>query len=105
MGPSRSLGALAFSGKHSYYPTAAPATIEAAPQRVLDMPASRVQPYRNDEAARVWEGLLLLDANVAASLPKGTTNETFLQREYEAVILANAITTQAEYLMFRRLKW
>ena len=87
---------------HHVIATAAPATIEEATRRVLGMPASRVQPYRNDEAARVWEGLLLLDANVAASLPDGTTNETFLQREYEAVILANAITTQAEYLKVAR---
>ena len=46
---------------------------------------------------------MLPDANVAASLPEGTTNETFLQREYEAVILANAITTRAEYLKVARI--
>lgn len=40
----------------------------------------------------------LIDATVADSLPAGTTNETFLQREYEGVVLANSITTKAEYL-------
>ncbi|CAM4394900.1 MULTISPECIES: 3'-5' exonuclease [Corynebacterium] len=87
---------------HRVIAEAAPSVIEEATRRVLGMPASRVKPYRNDEAARVWEGLLLIDASLADPLPDGTTNETFLQREYEAVVLANSITTKAEYLKVAR---
>ncbi|PAT12440.1 3'-5' exonuclease [Corynebacterium hadale] len=81
---------------------AAPADVEEATRRVLGTGTSRVRPYSNDEAARVWGGLLLVDATVADSLPAGTTNETFLQREYEGVVLANSITTKAEYLKVAR---
>ena len=78
---------------------ASPAETEAATERVLGVPASRVRPYLERDADQVWETALESASN---ELPRSLANRTFLQQEYEGVVLAGRITSQAEYLKVAR---
>lgn len=78
---------------------ASPAETEAATERVLGVPASRVRPYLERDAAQVWETAL---ESASDDLPRSIANRTFLQQEYEGVVLAGRITSQAEYLKVAR---
>lgn len=78
---------------------ASPAETEAATERVLGVPASRVRPYLERDAAQVWETAL---ESASDELPRSIANRTFLQQEYEGVVLAGKITSQAEYLKVAR---
>ena len=73
--------------------------IEEATRRVLGVASSRVRPYNELAARQVWEGAL---EATDESMPREIANEAFLQAEYEAVVLASGITTQAEYLKVAR---
>ncbi|MDK8625687.1 3'-5' exonuclease [Corynebacterium appendicis] len=76
-----------------------PAETEAATERVLGVPASRVRPYLERDADQVWETALESASN---ELPRSIANRMFLQQEYEGVVLAGRITSQAEYLKVAR---
>ena len=73
--------------------------IEAATKRVLGLSSSSARPYTERDAAQVWEAAV---EGASDELPRALANTTFLQQEYEAVVLANAITTQGEYLKVAR---
>ena len=73
--------------------------ISGATRRVLGVAASHVRPYNDLDARQVWEGAL---EATDESMPRELANEAFLQAEYETVVLANGITTQAEYLKIAR---
>ena len=75
------------------------AEISEATRRVLGTASASVRPYQDREAVKVWEGVLL-DAD--ESLSSEIANETFLQQEYETVVLANQITTKKDYLKVAR---
>ncbi|MDN8595099.1 MULTISPECIES: 3'-5' exonuclease [unclassified Corynebacterium] len=78
---------------------ASPAETEAATERVLGVPASRVRPYLERDADQVWETALESASN---ELPRTIANRMFLQQEYEGIVLAGRITSQAEYLKVAR---
>ena len=73
--------------------------IEAATKRVLGLSSSSARPYTERDAAQVWEAAV---EGASDELPRALANTTFLQQEYEAVVLASAITTQGEYLKVAR---
>ena len=73
--------------------------VEEATKRVLGHPAPRVRPYLERDAERVWETAL---ETASEELPRSIANLTFLQQEYEGVVLANGITDQAGYLKVAR---
>ena len=73
--------------------------VEEATKRVLGLSASNARPYAERDAARVWEAAV---EGASDELPRELANITFLQQEYEAVVLASGITTQAEYLKVAR---
>lgn len=76
-----------------------PEEVREASKRVLGAEAARVRPYTEVPARQVWQGAI---EGADAAMPRELANETFLQAEYEAVVLANSITTQAEYLKVAR---
>lgn len=76
-----------------------PEEVREASKRVLGAEAARVRPYTEVSARQVWQGAI---EGADAAMPRELANETFLQAEYEAVVLANSITTQAEYLKVAR---
>ncbi|OEY04788.1 DNA helicase [Corynebacterium sp. BCW_4722] len=76
-----------------------PEETEEATRRVLGVPAPRVRPYTDHAARQVWEGAL---EGAPEDMPDALANETFLQAEYETVVLAGGITTLAEYLKVAR---
>lgn len=75
------------------------AEISEATRRVLGTASASVRPYQDREAVKVWEGVLL---GADESLSSEIANETFLQQEYETVVLANQITTKKDYLKVAR---
>lgn len=75
------------------------AEISEATRRVLGTASASVRPYQDREAVKVWEGVLL---GADESLGSEIANETFLQQEYETVVLANQITTKKDYLKVAR---
>ena len=76
-----------------------PEEVEEATRRVLGVAAPRVRPYTEMAARQVWEGAL---ESADETMPREIANEAFLQAEYETVVLANRITSQAEYLKVAR---
>ena len=76
-----------------------PEEVSEATRRVLGVAAPRVRPYTDMAARQVWEGAL---EATDESMPREIANEAFLQAEYETVVLANGITTLAEYLKVAR---
>lgn len=78
---------------------ASPSEVEEATRRVLGHPAPRVRPYLERDAEQVWETAL---ESASEELPRSIANLTFLQQEYEGVVLANGITDQAGYLKVAR---
>ena len=76
-----------------------PTEVEEATKRVLGLGAPRVRPYLERDADQVWETAL---ESASDELPRSIANLTFLRQEYEGVVLAGAITTQAEYLKVAR---
>lgn len=76
-----------------------PEEVEEATLRVLGVSSPRVRPYTDLAARQIWEGAL---ESTDATMPGEIANEAFLQAEYETVVLANGITTQAEYLKVAR---
>lgn len=76
-----------------------PEEVEEATRRVLGVAAPRVRPYTEMAARQVWEGAL---EGADEAMPREIANEAFLQAEYETVVLANRITSQAEYLKVAR---
>ena len=78
---------------------ASPTEVEEATKRVLGLGAPRVRPYLERDADQVWETAL---ESASDELPRSIANLTFLQQEYEGVVLAGAITSQAEYLKVAR---
>lgn len=76
-----------------------PEEVAEATRRVLGVAAPRVRPYAEMAARQVWEGAL---EATDESMPREIANEAFLQTEYETVVLASGITTQAEYLKVAR---
>ena len=76
-----------------------PEEVSEATRRVLGVAAPRVRPYTEMAARQVWEGAL---EATDESMPREIANEAFLQAEYETVVLAGGITTQAEYLKVAR---
>lgn len=78
---------------------APPSDVQEATRRVLGVGASSARPYTERDAAQVWDAAI---EGAADELPRSIANSTFLQEEYEGVVLANAITQQAEYLKVAR---
>lgn len=78
---------------------ASPEEIAEATRRVLGASAKSAKPYQESQAAEAWESVLL---GADSSLPAELANVLFLSQEYETVVLANGITTQAEYLKVAR---
>ncbi|MDN8626253.1 UvrD-like helicase family protein [Corynebacterium mucifaciens] len=76
-----------------------PEEVEEATRRVLGVAAPRVRPYTEMAARQVWEGAL---EGADETMSREIANEAFLQAEYETVVLANRITSQAEYLKVAR---
>ena len=76
-----------------------PEEVEEATRRVLGVAAPRVRPYTEMAARQVWEGAL---ESADETMSREIANEAFLQAEYETVVLANRITSQAEYLKVAR---
>lgn len=76
-----------------------PEEVEEATRRVLGVSTARVRPYQDVAARQVWDAAL---ESVPEDVPSEIANETFLQAEYETVVLANGITTLAEYLKVAR---
>ena len=76
-----------------------PEEVEEATRRVLGVAAPRVRPYTEMAARQVWEGAL---EGADETMPREIANEAFLQAEYETVVLANRIASQAEYLKVAR---
>ena len=76
-----------------------PEEVEEATRRVLGVSTARVRPYQDVAARQVWDAAL---ESVDGSVPIVIANETFLQAEYETVVLANGITSLAEYLKVAR---
>ena len=72
---------------------------EEATRRVLGVSAARVRPYQDAAARQVWDAAL---ESVPDDVPREIANETFLQAEYETVVLANGVVTLAEYLKVAR---
>lgn len=79
--------------------SASAADIEDATQRVLGTPSTKARPYTDRAADDVWNAAIEV---ADESLPGTIANETFLKKEYEAVVLAKGITTQADYLKVAR---
>ncbi|GAA0208884.1 3'-5' exonuclease [Corynebacterium riegelii] len=79
--------------------SAAPHEVEAATKRVLGLGAPRVRPYLERDAEQVWETALEAASD---DLPRSIANLTFLQQEYEGVVLAGQVTSLAEYLKIAR---
>lgn len=78
---------------------ASPAEVEEATERVLGHRAPRVRPYLERDAEQVWEAAL---ESASDELPRSIANQSFLQQEYEGVVLAGGITSQADYLKVAR---
>lgn len=78
---------------------ASPSEIEEATKRVLGHSASRVRPYLERDAEQVWETAL---ESASEDLPRSIANQTFLQQEYEGVVLGGGVTSQADYLKVAR---
>lgn len=76
-----------------------PEEVEEATRRVLGVATTRVRPYQDAAARQVWDAAL---ESIDGSVPGELANETFLQAEYETVVLANGITTLPEYLKVAR---
>ena len=78
---------------------ASPAEVEEATERVLGHRAPRVRPYLERDAEQVWEAAL---ESASDELPRSIANQTFLQQEYEGVVLAGGVNSQADYLKVAR---
>ena len=76
-----------------------PEEVEEATRRILGAAATRVRPYQDAAARQVWEAAL---ESMPEDIPRELANETFLQAEYETVVLANGIVSLAEYLKVAR---
>ena len=76
-----------------------PEEVEEATRRVLGDSVSRVRPYTDLAGRHVWDAAI---ESTDESMPREIANDTFLQAEYETVVLANRITTLAEYLKVPR---
>lgn len=74
--------------------------IEAASEKVLGRGAKRIKPFIGDEEKQYWLDALMNYGDSDLSPELG--NVTFLEQEYESVVLANQITTQAAYLRVPR---
>mgnify|MGYP001940686767 CR=1 FL=1 len=72
---------------------------EEATRRVLGVSAARVRPYQDAAARQVWDAAL---ESVPDDVPREIANETFLQAEYETVVLAGGVVSLAEYLKVAR---
>ena len=73
--------------------------VAEATRRVLGDSVSHVRPYTDLAARNVWDAAI---ESTDEAMPREIANDTFLQAEYETVVLANRITTQAEYLKVAR---
>ena len=76
-----------------------PDEVEEATRRVLGDSVQRVRPYTDLAGRHVWDAAI---ESTDESMPREIANDTFLQAEYETVVLANRITTLAEYLKVPR---
>lgn len=75
------------------------AEIEHATRSVLGVAAKAVKPYTDAQAQSVWDSILFTADDALAT---EIANQTFLAAEYETIVLAHGITTQAEYLRVAR---
>lgn len=73
--------------------------VEEATRRVLGVASQSIKPYLDRDAQNVWDGAI---ERADADMPRAIANEVFLRAEYETVVLANGITSQAEYLKVAR---
>lgn len=76
-----------------------PEEVGEATRRVLGMASPRLRPHTDMVAREVWKGAL---ESVDETMPREIVNEAFFQAEYETVVLANRVTTLAEYLKVAR---
>ncbi|WP_182354768.1 3'-5' exonuclease [Flaviflexus huanghaiensis] len=78
---------------------ARPDELAAASEVVLGSAASRISVFNRSEEELLWSDVRAL---AGAGLSDELANDTFLSQEYEAVVLAHGITTQADYLRIPR---
>lgn len=74
--------------------------IEKASEQVLGRATKRIKPFTGDEEKQYWLDALMNFRDV--DLPPELGNTTFMEQEFESVVLANQITTQAAYLRVPR---
>lgn len=77
-----------------------PAEIEKASEAVLGRATRRIKPFTGDEERQYWLDALMNFRD--ADLPPELGNTTFMEQEFESVVLANQITTQVAYLRVAR---
>lgn len=76
------------------------AEVAWATQQVLGRTVKRIDPVNDDAASQYWLDALMNYGD--PELPPELANETFMSQEFESVVLANQITTQAAYLRVPR---
>lgn len=74
--------------------------VEAASEQVLGRGTKRIKPFTGDEEKQYWIDALMNFRD--ADLPPELGNTTFMEQEFESVVLANQITTQTAYLRVPR---